>query len=48
MIEGIRRIKFVKLLEILRQESDEDRPIGTPQLLAKLKERGVTLDSLKK
>lgn len=44
MIEGIRRIKYVKLLELLRQESDEDRPLSTPYILKTLKERGIEID----
>lgn len=42
--ERVQRVKYVKILEILKQESDEDRPLTTTQILWKLKERGVVID----
>ena len=44
MNERIHRIKYVKILELLRQESDGDRPLTTTYIINKLKERGVTVD----
>lgn len=38
---NFQKIKLVKLLEILRRDSDEDRPIKTNDLIAKLREQGV-------
>ncbi len=44
MKEKMWRIKYLKILEILKQESDIDRPITTNDLLCKLQERGVHVD----
>lgn len=44
MKEKMWRIKYLKILEILKQESDIDRPITTNDLLDKLQERGVHVD----
>ena len=44
MNERIHRIKYVKILEMLRQESDEDRPLTTTYIIKKLKERGINID----
>ena len=38
------KIKLVKMLEILRRETDDDNPITTPQLIAKLTEEGIPCD----
>lgn len=38
------KIKLLKLYEILRQHSDEDRPLSTNQLCAKLLAEGITCD----
>lgn len=44
MNERVHRIKYVKILEMLRQESDEDRPLTTTYIIKKLKERGINID----
>ena len=38
------KIKLLKLYEILRQHSDEDRPLSTNQLCAMLEAEGITCD----
>ena len=38
------KIKLLKLYEILRQHTDEDRPLSTNQLCAMLKAEGITCD----
>ena len=38
------KIKLVKMLEILRRETDEDNPITTPQLISKITEEGIPCD----
>lgn len=38
---NFQKIKLVKLLEILRRDSDEDRPIKTNDLITKLREQGI-------
>ena len=38
------KIKLLKLYEILRQHTDEDRPLSTNQLCAMLEEEGITCD----
>ena len=38
------KIKLIKLYEILRQHTDEDRPLSTNQLCAKLLAEGITCD----
>ena len=38
------RIRLVKILEILRQETDEDHPMGTQTLIKKLAEQGIECD----
>ncbi len=42
--ENAYKIKLVKLLEILRQDSDEDHYIGTSEILAKLAGMGIVCD----
>ncbi|MFW5780103.1 MAG: hypothetical protein ACOCWI_01445 [Bacillota bacterium] len=46
MNERVHRIKYVKILEMLRQESDEDRPLTTIYIIKKLKERGINIDRI--
>ena len=38
------KIKLLKLYEILRQHTDEDRPLSTNQLCAMLEAEGITCD----
>ena len=38
------KIKLLKLYEILRQHTDEDRPLSTNQLCAMLAAEGITCD----
>lgn len=38
------KIKLVKLLEILRRDTDEDNPLTTPELIEKLAQEGVSCD----
>lgn len=38
------RIRLVKILEILRQETDEDHPMGTQTLIKKLADMGIECD----
>lgn len=40
----VQRVKYVKILEILKQESDEDRPLTTTEIIQKLQDRGVVVD----
>ena len=42
--ENAHKIKLVKILEILRQDSDEENYIGTTELLAKLAAMGIVCD----
>lgn len=42
--KNITKIKLVKVLEILRRDSDEDNPITTPALIEKLKQEGIPCD----
>jgi len=42
--DKFQKIKYVKMLEILRQESDENRPITTNALVAKLNAIGVKIN----
>ena len=42
--ENAYKIKFIKLLEILRQDSDEDHYIGTSELIEKLDKMGIVCD----
>ncbi|MBQ7227921.1 MAG: WYL domain-containing protein [Clostridia bacterium] len=42
--ENIKRIRLLRLWEILNQESDEDHPIGTEELRAKLATSGIQCD----
>ncbi|MCH5315615.1 MAG: WYL domain-containing transcriptional regulator [Eubacterium sp.] len=42
--ENASKIKLLKILEILRQDSDEDRPLSTSELCSKLKEQGIVCD----
>lgn len=42
--ENASKIKLLKILEILRQDSDEERPLSTPELCAKLNEQGIKCD----
>lgn len=42
--ENASKIKLLKILEILRQDSDEEHPLSTPELCAKLNEQGIVCD----
>lgn len=42
--ENASKIKLLKILEILRQDSDEERPLSTPELCSKLNEQGIVCD----
>lgn len=42
--EKIQRVKYVKLLEILRNESDEDKPLTTIELIDKLRAMNIAID----
>ena len=42
--ENAYKIKLLKLLEILRQDSDEDHYIGTTELIDKLADMGIVCD----
>ena len=43
-IENSRKIKLLKMWEILRTETDEEHPISTPDLIAKMKSEGIEVD----
>ena len=42
--ESSRKIKLLKIWEILRQETDENHKMGTPTLIARLKKEGIEVD----
>ncbi len=42
--ENSRKIKLLRLWEILRQETDENHPISTNELIARLKKEGIDVD----
>lgn len=42
--ENFSKIKLLKIWEILKQESDEDHPLSTGELLARLEKNGVACD----
>ncbi len=42
--ESVSKIKYLKIWDILRQETDEDHPMTTPDLLARLEESGIKCD----
>lgn len=42
--ENIRKVKLLKLLELLRQNTDEDHPMSTAQLFTALSEMGIPCD----
>ena len=42
--ESSRKIKLLKIWEILRQETDENHKMGTVELIAKLKKEGIEVD----
>lgn len=43
-VEKFVKLKLVKIWEILSQETDEDHPMGTTELLGKLEEIGIPCD----
>ena len=43
-MEKINKIKLIKIWEILSQETDENHPMGTPELLDKLAKLGIECD----
>ena len=43
-MEKANKVKLIKICEILSQETDENHPISTPELLAKLAEMGIECD----
>lgn len=42
--ENIRKIKLLKLLELLRQNTDEDHPMSTTQITTALSQMGIPVD----
>lgn len=42
--ENIRKVKLLKLLDLLRQNTDEDHPMSTTQLFSALSEMGIPCD----
>ena len=42
--ENIRKVKLLKLLELLRQNTDEDHPMSTAQIATTLSEMGIHFD----
>lgn len=42
--ENASKIKLLKILEILRQDSDEEHPLSTSELCSKLNEQGIICD----
>ena len=42
--ENSSKIKLLKILEILREDSDEERPLSTSELCSKLKDQGIVCD----
>ncbi len=42
--ENIRKVKLLKLLELLRQNTDEDHPMSTAQIFTALSEMGIPCD----
>lgn len=42
--ENIRKVKLLKLLELLRHSTDEDHPMSTAQIAATLSEMGIPFD----
>ncbi len=42
--ENSSKIKLLKILEILREDSDEDNPLSTSDMCSKLKEQGIVCD----
>ena len=42
--ENIRKVKLLKLLELLRQNTDEDHPLPTARIVAALSEMGIPCD----
>lgn len=42
--DNISKIRLLKVWEILRTETDEDNPMGTPILLQKLANQGIKCD----
>ena len=42
--DNSRKIKLLKMWEILKNETDEEHPISTPELIAKLAEDGIEVD----
>ena len=39
-----RKVKLLKLLDLLRQETDEQHPLSTNQICAKLLDMGIPCD----
>ena len=44
MRENCQKIKLLKLIELLRQETDEDHPLGTNEICAKMEEMHITCE----
>lgn len=42
--ESVSKIKYLKIWDILRQETDAEHPMNTPDLLARLEECGIKCD----
>lgn len=42
--ESVSKIKYLKIWDILRQETDEQHPISTPDLIARLEACGIACD----
>ena len=42
--ESVSKIKYLKIWDILRQETDEQHPMSTPDLIARLEACGISCD----
>lgn len=42
--ESVSKIKYLKIWDILRQETDEEHPMSTPDLLTRLEDNGIKCD----
>ena len=42
--ENSRKIKLLKMWEILKSQTDEEHPISTPELISKLEAEGILVD----
>ena len=44
MVKSNNKIRIVKIIDILKEETDEEHPMSTVEIIDRLKEEGIDVD----